>query len=84
MTIPLDKILTCSARDYAESIGKKLSDYEMKRAVKSISYLGDILSIDKNIAPSDTEAITDLKIINTNKEILFYGTALIPKEKLNK
>lgn len=61
------KILTVSARDYVESVGKKLSDYEMVGVHACIGGL-------ENKVPDKAERVTDFTAPNC-----FHGTALIPK-----
>ena len=78
---PLEKILTVNARDYCESVGKKLSDYEM-RGVHTKSFK-ELESFAMNVPPN-TEVVVDYMSITTNYSTEYYqlnasGTALIPK-----
>ncbi|MBI5064656.1 hypothetical protein HZA97_00330 [Candidatus Woesearchaeota archaeon] len=72
---PREKIFTVSARDYCDSIGKKLSDYKM------VGVMGNNLS---QYIPEGTEAIVDydFDISGTQNMTWNYesGTALIPKK----
>ncbi len=67
------KLLTCSARDYVESVNKKLSDYTMYGAYN--------INVD-NIAPG-IEVIVDFRVESTSSSegAIHYGTSLIPKKK---
>ena len=76
------EVLTASAGDYVESIGKSLKDYTMKgihALVEDTCYL-ELL---KN-SPGNSEVIVDYisSHFNANLEIgrICSGTALIPKE----
>ncbi|MEK6900217.1 MAG: hypothetical protein AABX05_03775 [Nanoarchaeota archaeon] len=80
---PLERILTVSARDYCESAGKKLSDYEMI-GVHGTAFLdcGKYSQLDfTNKIPRDTEVIVDYKFlpVGSNHTLSVSGTALIPK-----
>jgi len=90
MKIPLDKILTCSARDYIESIGKKLEDYEMEgihllQRLQSSKSLIDVIDPLKGV-PINIEVVTDcnFNILDTFYNCIVSGTALIPKDKPKK
>ena len=65
---PNEKILTISAKEYCESVGKNLSDYELIGVHKTMSY--------DNI-PKGTEIIVGY--IPGNYQVV--GTALVPKKK---
>ena len=82
------EVLTSSARDYVESIGKKLSDYDMKEV--HANYTGYWGNIDcrelLKYIPNLSEVIVDF--ISTSYATTFSppviscsGTALIPKRK---
>ncbi len=76
MEFPLEKILSASARDYAESKGKSLKNYELK----GIHYIGkpryadtgegaiflrpdkEILAAFSGAVPENTEVVTDFRI----------------------
>ena len=74
---PLEKILTVSARDYCESVGKRLSDYEMRGVYGEQNYgIKDFA----NKVPTDTEIVVDHRPIKEHPyRIVLYGIALIPK-----
>lgn len=79
MAIQLENILTMSAGDYVESIGKRLSDYRAvgvfaQRSSIDLNYkgAGDFL----RFVPENAEAVVDFNF----GERLVYGTALIPKK----
>lgn len=71
---PREKILTISAKEYCESLGKNLSDYELVGVIglgsRYISY-DDI--------PKETEIIVGY--IGVGRTFREAGTALIPKKK---
>ena len=77
---PLEKILTCSARDYVESVGKSLRDYEMV-GVQGDLLLGGTRDNFLNRIPNDAEVVTDYRLAVDDITILYSGTALIPKKK---
>jgi len=65
--------LTVSARDYCESVGKKLSDYKMVGIVEYKMMEGI-----KNSLPAKTEVVVAYRESPTGYDD-GYGTALIPK-----
>lgn len=71
-TLHKEKVLTISARDYVESIGKELSDYDMVG-------IHDFMDGSGVHAPERTEVIVDLEYGGPHNP-LKSGTALIPKE----
>lgn len=73
---PIEKVLTVSARDYVESKGKKLQDYDMI-AASGVS-VPSCTSERVWKVPKGSEAVVDCKPKNDYVEI---GTALIPKDK---
>lgn len=73
---PESKILTISARDYVESKGKKLQDYDMIGA-SGVS-VPSCTSERVWKVPKGSEAVVDCKPKNVYVEI---GTALVPKDK---
>ena len=79
------EILTSSARDYAESRGKRLSDYEMK-GVQGRTFLTHCFVELLKEAPKNTEVIVDYKyqpisVAFANLSVdACQGTALIPKK----
>lgn len=84
---PLEKILTVSARDYCESVGKKLSAYEMQGVhvinVREPFKRENSLNKFREAIPANAEAVVDYKLLfveDGNKDNL-YGTALIPRPK---
>ena len=68
---PTERILTISAAEYCESVGRKLSDYKMVGVEDSSNY-GFLKAI-----PAGTEIIACF----THSERGFAGTALIPQER---
>ncbi len=88
-------LLTCSARDWCEMIGKDLSDY-LPRPFESVDlYINehkrefDYIRNRRCTSLKDVEVIVDLrKVMNSYKgfecrwiEVVTYGTALIPKHR---
>jgi len=84
---PLEKILTISARDYCESVGKNLQDYEMKGVhIQSSSVGPKIIEELNEKIPKNTEVIVEYRFsnggyFNVKYEKYASGTALIPKKK---
>src|SRR3989344_3859633 len=79
---PLENLLTVSARDYCESVGKKLSDYEM-RGVHREGF-SELKNFAKMV-PENAEVVVDYVFIrssNTGNYMNASGTALIPNEEL--
>ncbi len=78
------EVLTSSARDYVESVGKKLSDYDMK-GLDASNFIGYCSSALLRKAPENTEAIVDYRaylsniLLGTSILDICMGTALIPK-----
>jgi len=74
-------ILTCSARDYVESLGKTLSMYEMRGV---ISYQGGLDGFIKKI-PGNAEVVTDFRpcqyMVENGVNYYFAGTALISRKR---
>jgi len=71
----MDRVLACSARDYVESVGKRLVDYKMVGVSKVSTNLGDFV---RNI-PRNAEVVTHYTRSGT--DVGFYvGVALIPKQ----
>jgi len=70
------ELLTASARDYCESVGKELFDYKM---VGVTEYLG-CKSIEE-VLPAKTEVVVDYRR-NPSGYGDEYGTALIPKKEI--
>jgi hypothetical protein len=79
MGYPLEKILTTSARDYVESRGKRLADYELigvhfELHMGNVSQFGEL-----GVFPEDAEVVTDLRVAyNPGFNIYVDGTALVP------
>lgn len=85
MVFPLEKILTCSARDYCDSKKVDISEYEL-RGVHAEVGLGGYLKSFVNSIPKDTEVITDFNYVAYKPGFgleggHLSGTALIPKNK---
>lgn len=81
---PLEKILTVSARDYCESMGKRLSNYELR----GVHVQGDLLfKRFRNAVPTNAEVVVDYKMetsIAITDDLKYmsryaFGTALIPR-----
>jgi len=70
-----EKVLTASARDYFESVGKKLSDYEMKGVISLNSDFDHFL----RDTPNEAEVVTDLRVSLSPQFRIYSGTALIPR-----
>ena len=80
--LPLEKILTISARDYCDGVGRKLSDYKFegvyitsfseKEGEEPTSYEG---------MPEGTEVVVAFMPIDIYETDRGYGTALIPKRR---
>ena len=86
MTFPLEKILNVDIRDYAESRGAQLSDYEMHGV---FACKGDIKTFAEEV-PEEAEAVVNYRFIPCGSAsangitMLDYrqvGTALIPKKE---
>jgi len=86
MTIPLEKILNVDVRDYIESKGTQLSDYEMQGV---FSQKGDIGTFAEGV-PDETEVVVNYQFIPcgaasaqgiTMLDYRQVGTALIPKKE---
>ncbi len=69
---PLEKILTANARDYCESVGKALSEYEM-RGITNV-YIDNF----RRMVPREAKVVVDYR--QTGRDYV-SGTALIPKQK---
>jgi hypothetical protein len=88
---PLEKVLTVSARDYVESQGKTLSDYDMVGVHFTTDY--DDFELEKfcEYVSEDAEAVVDYQtnitalsgeaLVDLSSRAILSGTALIPKEK---
>jgi|SRR3989344_355428 len=91
----LEKILTISAREYCESVGKPLSDYEFFGVhLDKVNYWANPTEYFAELVPSEAEVVVnysvqrsfgssyeDAKSGQNAKWIQFtaHGTALIPK-----
>ena len=83
--VSLDKIMSCSAGDYAGSKEKTVADYivsglhlKLSEDIDTRQLLGQI----NNALPENTEAVTDYRCIRVAEYFcMVYGTALVPKEK---
>lgn len=75
MTIDTDRILTCSAREYVESVEKKLSNYEMRgvHLVNSIGYLGHVDGNTKVLEALLTQAPSNAEVIVDYRDSLSYN-----------
>jgi len=80
------KILTASAGDYAETLGKKLSEYSMFGLYgvggANSYYDGCLKVLLKDASKLEAEAVTDFRqnLIGTGTSVECYGTALVPKK----
>lgn len=90
MAINIDKILTISARDYADLVGKKLEDYEaVGMHITEIISAGTMFErLTEEFASrvqKEVEVVVDYKASIGGREYNFIyhvsGTALIPKKK---
>ncbi len=91
MTVPLEKILTVSARDYCDSINKPLSDYELRGVIVVLCVekggVIDDSSFNKYFIekiPKGTEIVVSFNYSTRSySDGFFYagGTALVPKRK---
>ncbi len=72
-------ILTCSAREYVESKGKKLSDYELETVYSdhSLANTQDIGNFYFEIRKRNLEAVVDLRSLIGGR---VWGTGLLPKK----
>ena len=71
---PREKILTISAIEYCESVGKQLTDYELV-GVHAIALTNEAV-------PIGTEVIAGYRLVyGGGKWSWEYGTALVPREK---
>ena len=79
---PLEKILTVSARDYCESVGKNLSDYILRGIHVYLDMRYSEIKFQDKI-PTGTEVVVSYQIayVGFNSSIDASATALIPKEK---
>ncbi len=82
---PKDRILTASARDYVESIGRSIRDYKLIGVQKMTHYTHDLASFCIDQIPVGTEVITDYRFTNREADstiawAFMAGTALVPRE----
>ena len=78
---PREKILTVSAKDYAESMGRTVSSYDMVGIGGDHCHAFDALEklcVNFDL-PENTEAIVDLRPFGGDRHGTIYATALIPK-----
>jgi len=81
---PLEKLLTCSVRDYCDSKKVSLSDYKLVGvSVQDATDIprGNAMLYFKKQIPEDAEAIVDLRCSQSGVGFSIFGTALIPKNK---
>ena len=72
------EILTCSAREYVDSVGKGLCDYNL-RGVSDALHGRGLTSIAEEMG---AEVVTNLIVCSHGSALeSSYGTALIPKKK---
>jgi len=79
---PLEKILTVSPRDYCESVGKKLSDYEMRGVHCLFNNRDETRQVYRAFAekvPLIAEVIVGYTIVAAHHWEYVIGTALIPR-----
>ena len=95
-TYPIEKILTISAREYVEMVGKELEDFTpcgVTFGADSFEYNRDMKSLASKI-DEKFEVVVGLQTVlsvsaymdnrgtkNKEETVLFIGTALIPKNK---
>ena len=91
---PLEKILNVTATEYCASVGKKLSDYELKGVHFGSGhhytnipewYVKDFA----NLVPKNAEVVVNYRIFHSNRalnpaKVTAEGTALIPKKKTSR
>jgi hypothetical protein len=86
------EIINVSAREYCDSVGAKLSDYELRGVFMKGGYSGStIFESFRRDVPPDAEVVTNVRYLGTvTGESFFYaarrlevviGTALIPRRK---
>jgi hypothetical protein len=73
----IEKILAVSPEAYAESVGKKLEDYNLVGLHVLIKQTLNSENIFLSKVPKNAEAVADYRMITPG---YFYGTALIPKK----
>jgi len=75
------KILTCSAKDYLESIDQKLNNFTLVGVISRGTGLDEFI----NGFPDKTVAVTDFRAVPDTGSNHYYcylsGTALVPKSK---
>ena len=81
---PLEKILSVSAREYVESVGKQLSNYKMLGVGNWMYESGGSLLFGPLEVPRDTEVVVAYGTENTINGRYEYGTALISRSKVAK
>ena len=74
-SFPLENILTASARDYCQSVGRELGDYEM-RGIVNVSP-----GTFAQRVPPNTEVVVDYMTSSQADRSYASGTALIPRTK---
>ena len=74
---PLEKILTVSARDYCESVERRLSDYRLVGVHAEEDYLSEF----QKKVPRETEVVVEYVYASKGNCGRISGTALIPKPK---
>lgn len=81
---PLEKILTVNVETYCKSVGKKVSDYELRGVHADAATNHLIMEYFSKAVPETAEVVVDYTVkVNTNsiKSNYIFGTALIPKNK---
>jgi hypothetical protein len=86
------EMINASAQEYCESVGAKLSDYELRGVFMKGGYSGStIFESFRRDVPPEAEVVTNVQYLGTvTGESFFYaarrlevviGTALIPRRK---
>jgi hypothetical protein len=94
MAFPLEKILTVGAKEYCESVGKTLADYEMKGVHTRAGFSsGHLTWLDEDfsaVVPLSAEVVVEYRITAaigganiTYTQCYANGTALIPRDNSN-
>jgi len=77
--IPVTNAVTTSAKDYCESVGKSLKDYNIVGVYGNAAVSDSSKLLFKGEVPVGTEIVTDIKL----GDYAITGTALIPKKPSN-
>ena len=84
MSIPLEKVLSIGAIEYARMTGSSLRDYVPHGVCtdRTCDRLHDVANALASRAPSDTEVIVNFTCLSPSSNSFHgYGTALVRKKK---